>query len=191
MNRLLNTVEAQKKSENRKIRILQIDNKKLWRQTKVENFYCEKCKRITETAVKKVQEAYPVKNENVVIESDVRYCAVCGEALWDNALDEANLIRAYDKFKEQKGLLSSDQIKQTRKKYALSQSMFAKLLGVGEKTITRYENGAIQDKAQDNLIRLIDNAKIFEKLFRLNQKEIGPKEIRKLENILLQIKKTV
>lgn len=157
---------------------------------KVEKFYCERCKEVSTTTVKKVKEEYPVKNESVVIEADVRYCDICKEALWDNELDGANLIRAYDLFKKQKGLLTSDQIKQIRNKYDLSQSAFAKLLGVGEKTITRYENGAIQDKAHDILIRLMDDEAIFEKLFglRLNQKEISFKEMKKLESTLSQIK---
>lgn len=155
----------------------------------MEKFYCEKCKTFNETRVKKVKEEYPVKNENVVIEADVRYCAICGEELWDNEFDEANLKKAYELFKERNGLLSSDQIKSIRNKYDLSQSTFARLLGVGEKTITRYENGAIQDKVQDNIIRLMDDVVTFEKLLKLNKKELGAKEIKKLEKTLLKIKK--
>jgi putative zinc finger/helix-turn-helix YgiT family protein len=146
-----------------------------------EKIYCEQCKNVNDTTVKNIKEEYPVKNESIVIEANVRCCAVCGEALWDNELDGANLKKAYAVFKEQNGLLSSDQIKRIRNKYGLSQRAFAKLLGVGEKTITRYENGAIQDKAQDNLIRLMDDEKIFEKLAKLNQGEIGSKKTKQLE----------
>jgi putative zinc finger/helix-turn-helix YgiT family protein len=150
--------------------------------------YCEKCRQFNETTVKKIEEEYTVKNESIVIEANVRYCNVCGEELWDNELDGANLEHAYNVFREKRGLLSCNQIKQIRNKYGLSQSAFAKLLGVGEKTITRYENGAIQEKAQDNLIRLVEDAAAFEKLFKLNQGEISSKDVQKLKNRLLQIK---
>lgn len=155
---------------------------------KMEKFYCEKCKKLTDTRIKKVTEDYKVKDENVTIEANLRYCTVCGEELWDNELDGENLRKAYEEYKKKKSLLSSDDIKKIRSKYDLSQSSFAKLLGFGEKTITRYENGAIQEKVQDNLIRLMSDVMTFEKLWRLNKNELSDKEIKKVERAVLQIK---
>ena len=155
----------------------------------MEKFYCEKCKALSDTAVKIITEEYPVKDENIAIEAEVRYCTICGEELWDHVLDGDNLKRAYDAYKKKKGLLSSEEIKKIRNKYDLSQSSFAKLLGFGEKTITRYENGAIQDKVQDNLIRLMDEVSVFEKLWSINKNELSEKENKKLCEKLYQIKK--
>ncbi|MEC4184316.1 helix-turn-helix domain-containing protein [Adlercreutzia sp. R21] len=47
----------------------------------------------------------------------------------------------------------SCQIKEIRKRYGLSQQAFARLLGIGEASITRYENGIVPTKANANLIR--------------------------------------
>ena len=47
----------------------------------------------------------------------------------------------------------SQQIKEIRKRYGLSQQAFARLLGIGEASITRYENGVTPTKANANLIR--------------------------------------
>ncbi|MEY8460506.1 helix-turn-helix domain-containing protein [Eggerthellaceae bacterium 24-137] len=47
----------------------------------------------------------------------------------------------------------SSQIKEIRKRYGLSQQAFARLLGIGEASITRYENGVVPTKANANLIR--------------------------------------
>lgn len=47
----------------------------------------------------------------------------------------------------------SSQIKEIRKRYGLSQQAFARLLGIGEASITRYENGVAPTKANANLIR--------------------------------------
>ena len=47
----------------------------------------------------------------------------------------------------------SQQIKEIRKHYGLSQQAFARLLGIGDASITRYEKGIAPTKANANLIR--------------------------------------
>jgi putative zinc finger/helix-turn-helix YgiT family protein len=55
------------------------------------------------------------------------------------------------------GLLSPLEVQDVRKRVGLSQREMAKLLGVGEKTYTRWELGlSAQTKSMDNLIRLAD-----------------------------------
>ena len=55
------------------------------------------------------------------------------------------------------GLLSPLEVQDVRKRVGLSQREMAKLLGVGEKTYTRWECGlSAQTKSMDNLIRLAD-----------------------------------
>ena len=54
------------------------------------------------------------------------------------------------------GLLTSEEIKQIREKYGLSQRELARILGVAEKSIAKYEAGFVaQSKAMDNLLRII------------------------------------
>ncbi len=55
------------------------------------------------------------------------------------------------------GLLSPEALKEVRARVGLSQRDMAKLLGVGEKTYTRWELGlSTQTKSMDNLVRLAD-----------------------------------
>jgi HTH-type transcriptional regulator/antitoxin MqsA len=55
------------------------------------------------------------------------------------------------------GLLSPTELKQVRSRVGLSQREMARLLGVGEKTYTRWELAlSSQTKSMDNLIRLAD-----------------------------------
>ena len=49
--------------------------------------------------------------------------------------------------------ITPDDIKRIRGKYSLSQQSFARLLGLGEASIVRYENGQPPSKANANLIR--------------------------------------
>ena len=62
----------------------------------------------------------------------------------------------YDEYKKRVGLLTSKEIIAIRKKLNLTQEGLARIMGCGLKTITRYENGAIQDKVFDNFIRCLE-----------------------------------
>lgn len=53
--------------------------------------------------------------------------------------------------------ITAQQIKATREKYGLSQRAFAALLGIGEATIVRYEQGATPTRANANLILAADD----------------------------------
>ena len=49
------------------------------------------------------------------------------------------------------------EIKRIREQWHLSQVSFAALLGMSQATINRYENGALQQRKEDELIRACDN----------------------------------
>ncbi len=49
--------------------------------------------------------------------------------------------------------ITPDEIKRIRGRYGLSQQAFARLLGIGEASMVRYENGQKPTKANANLIR--------------------------------------
>lgn len=53
--------------------------------------------------------------------------------------------------------ITPQEIKRIRKKYGLSQKAFARLLGIGEASMARYENGKEPTRANANLIRAADN----------------------------------
>jgi len=68
--------------------------------------------------------------------------------------------------RKRRGLLTPREIKEVRERAGLSQSDMAELLGVGDRTYTRWETGrSIQNKSNDNLIRLVaKNAGLFAQL---------------------------
>lgn len=55
------------------------------------------------------------------------------------------------------GELTSQDIKRIREKYGLTQQGFARLLGLGDASVVRYENGQTPSKANANLIRAAEN----------------------------------
>jgi putative zinc finger/helix-turn-helix YgiT family protein len=138
--------------------------------------YCSKCEKEREIEVREEKEVYPVKGEETEILANVTYCKHCGKQIWNDEFEGENLKKAYKIYQNAHDLLLPEEIKAIREKYDLSQTLFAKILGLGEKTITRYENGSIQDAAQNVLIDLADDSEIFAKLIskaknRLSQPE--------------------
>ena len=127
--------------------------------------FCPKCEEYTEATLGVEKEAYPVRGEPIEIEAEVVICQKCGMKIFDEERDSQNLEKAYSQYRERHNLLSPDEIRTIREKYGLSQRALSRLLGWGEITIHRYENGAIQDKAHDNTLRLIEDPQGMLKLF--------------------------
>lgn len=84
-------------------------------------------------------------------------CDSCGEMfVTPDQMNRAQRTLA-SHLRRQEGLLEPGQIQQIREKYGLTQAELEALLGVGPKTVVRWERGTVfQNKATDQLLRLID-----------------------------------
>src|ERR1700684_607030 len=113
------------------------------------NLICEGCGPIGlhGTRIEKRQETYPVKGEDTSILADVRVCSKCGQDVFDKELDGGNLRKAYDIYRAAHGIITAEEIGLLREKYGLSQRGLGNLLGWGEVTIHRYENGSLPDES--------------------------------------------
>ena len=114
--------------------------------------YCEVCGKEVETKIITRQETFKVCGEDITIDTQILVCTECGEELFCEELDSATLVNAYNEYRRKHKLLLPDEIKKIREQYGLSQRSFAKLLNWGDKTIFRYENGSVQDKAHNSLL---------------------------------------
>ena len=116
--------------------------------------FCYECDKEQEVTIEKKKEVFPVKGDPIEVVSDVITCTVCGEEIFDITLDEQNLARAYQEFRNKHNYFSPIEIKSIRSKYGSSRKV-AKLLGWSQKTLVYYENGAIPDIAHhEQLLRL-------------------------------------
>lgn len=98
----------------------------------------------------------PLGQRRVDIDVELFRCPECNEEFYSS--DQANLrhVRAVEKARFEDNLLSPTQIKSIREGLNLSQRMFELILGVGEKTCVRWEQGRVcQNASTDRLIRLI------------------------------------
>lgn len=146
--------------------------------------FCPNCFNDKDFELRQEIETIIVRDEPIETCSTITYCKSCGDKVWNNEIDNYNLIKAYEIYKKNHSLLTSNEIKQIREQYGISQVTFSKILGLGEKTITRYENGCIQDNAQNNLILLAKNKYNFNVLFKRSKKLLTEAEINKIESNL-------
>ena len=144
--------------------------------------HCPNCGKEVSVHQIKREETIRVKGENITTMNDVLVCNECGEDIWDNVVDAETLDRAYRIYRGRHGLLMPEEIKRIRESYGLSQINFARILGLGDKTITRYENGSLQDEAGNNLILLSRNPSVFALLFQKNKHRIPESEQKRFED---------
>ena len=130
---------------------------------------CMTCDDVTECIIK--EEPYHASINGVEFDVMLKhaYCKRCGDESFSNELSLYNCLQRFDGYRERVGLLTSKQIKDIRKKRGMSQRDLARFLRLGEKTITRYETGTIQEKSLDLLLRLVDNDETYQVIKKLNQ----------------------
>ncbi len=142
--------------------------------------YCDECGREVETRVITKREAYDVCGESIEVDAQVLVCADCGEEFYCEELDNATLLRAYNEFRRRHKLLLPEEIKKIREQYGLSQRSFAKLLNWGDKTICRYENGSIQDKAHNSLLLFLREPENMRTYLTENEVALSRRQLNRL-----------
>lgn len=105
-----------------------------------------------------------------------------GAEIFDRNVEIENDKRLYDIYKKQNNLLTNFEIKKIRQKYGLSQKEYALVIGVGEVTVHRFENGAIQTEAIDSIMKLSNDPDNMAFLLLQNRRDID----ESLYSLLLQ-----
>lgn len=142
--------------------------------------YCDICKKETETKIINKKEIYEVYGEQIEVETQVLVCCDCGEELFCEQLDNETLIKAFNTYRKKHKLLLPEEIKAIREQYGLSQRSFAKLLNWGDKTINRYENGSIQDKAHNSLLLFLKNPENMRTYLAENEVMLEDRQVNKI-----------
>jgi putative zinc finger/helix-turn-helix YgiT family protein len=90
------------------------------------------------------------------IEDEWSECPQCKEAFYSAEQADARQRASINQARLEDGLLPPHKIRQIREGYCLTQRQFEEVLGVGEKTVVRWESGRVcQNQATDRLIRLV------------------------------------
>ena len=117
--------------------------------------YCPFCNSYEECEVSSVAYEATVRGVRFACVKHVALCKHCHEEVFVQHLADEDLATAYEQYKRETGLLTAEEIRSFRKAKGLSAAKLSAILGLGEKTITRFENGDIQSRSVDTALRLL------------------------------------
>ena len=155
---------------------------------KVIKTYCPFCDKEHDLEVVQKEEEVNVKGELIKYKEENYYCSSCDAEFCNGEMEDNNLLKAKDEYRKKHNLLTSDEIRNIREKYCLSQSDLALILGWGEVTITRYETKEIQNENYDKILRRInDNPYELYDCFKMNCNNFSQKKRMKILKKLFSI----
>jgi putative zinc finger/helix-turn-helix YgiT family protein len=100
----------------------------------------------------------------------LRRCETCGLEYFD---DEAEVAR-HRAVCAHLGVMEPERIRALRERYGLSRAAFARLTGLGEATLARWEHGSlIQNVANDRFLRLLEVAENFARLVSFQERDVS------------------
>lgn len=98
-----------------------------------------------------------IGRRTALVRDEFLRCGACGEEIYLPGEMERTQMRAARAIRSREGLLQPEEIRALRERLGLSQASFEALLGVGPKTVVRWERGTVfQNAATDALLRVID-----------------------------------
>jgi putative zinc finger/helix-turn-helix YgiT family protein len=115
---------------------------------------CPACENSTGLEVIRRPDEFDIKGEKIVIDITLYHCNECGKEFGSIKEFDDPLKAAYDEYRRRKRLLQPEEIVAFRNKYNFTQRELSDLLGFGAITLSRYENGALQDQAHDSILKL-------------------------------------
>lgn len=100
---------------------------------------------------------YPVHGAAVEVEEELYRCAVCGEEELTYEQAQAVQAQAARRYRDMQSLLQPEEIRAMRQRWGVSQAQLEQALGVGRKTVARWEAGRVlQNRSVDTLLRVLD-----------------------------------
>ncbi|MBI9049343.1 MAG: DUF4065 domain-containing protein [Anaerolineaceae bacterium] len=151
------------------------------------NGYCPVCKENSEQSLVEHNEELHVRGEKVQVVSEYLHCTKCKndfkkDPSAPDAQEVANMV-----YRERKGMMQPSELIKLRKSFGLTQKEFSLLLGIGIATLNRYENGALQTEAHDQMIRLYSNPKNLRSILAEKSEYFSEERYTELSNKLYDL----
>lgn len=116
--------------------------------------FCPNCESERSVQVERKSESIRVRDLDIPVAVEYFTCDACKEEFDDPRADDP-LEAVYREYRKRKGFVQPEEIRQFRKEKGLTQSELSSLLGWGSATLSRYENGALQDEAHDRALQMV------------------------------------
>ena len=150
------------------------------KKIKSEKRLCLICMEEHDVQIVILKDTEEYKGEEVSFDATYEFCDRADEYLETEDMIKANSLAMKDAYRERAGLLTSSEIIAIRDMYGVSQKDFSEILDWGGATITRYENHQVQDRAHDDVLRMIESdPKWFIQMLRRAEGRISDKAYRK------------
>jgi putative zinc finger/helix-turn-helix YgiT family protein len=146
--------------------------------------FCPTCMKDADVRIEDRRETLPVRGEDIEVEARVAVCSTCGEDVWLDELEDATLALAFAEYRRRHHLLQPEEMERIRRLWGLGQRAFAQLLGWGEITLHRYENGSLQDAAHDAQLRMAERSENVRTLLESNGGRLTPRQREAVERRL-------
>jgi len=114
---------------------------------------CPVCEKSTESALIRRAATVTVRGESFEVEEESIRCKGCG-ATYETMESPDAVAQANRLYRAKHEFMQPDEIRAFRNRYRLTQKELAELLGWGVASLSRYENGALQEEAQDRALRM-------------------------------------
>ena len=126
---------------------------------------CPNCGKVGHIHVLKERRAVDVREQSFTVDVESFKCDACGCEFEAVGAPDA-LALAYRQYRVANGLTQPEVLKNWRQSLGLKQAELATLLGWSTATVSRYENGALQDDAHDRAMRAAMTPTGFAELVR-------------------------
>lgn len=146
---------------------------------------CPSCEKESKFEMVSAIEDFNVRGELIKVKVEYYKCLTCGDEFEDPDSDYDPLDKAYREYRRQHGMIQPEEIRSFRKMFGLTQYELSKLLGWGGSTLSRYENGALQDETHEKALRLAMEPR---NLLRLIEETPEAIHEEKRERLILELK---
>lgn len=153
--------------------------------------FCEKCNNLVEYEIKEVDEKIEIKGKEYNYKRLIGYCKNCGEEISSNEINDENLIRIDNAYRNEENIIKTEEINKILSKYKIGKKPLSKLLGWGEVTLIRYLNGDVPSKVySDQLYKILNDDEYMSKILEENKELITEKAYNNVKKAINQLKET-
>lgn len=144
-------------------------------------YYCYNCDKEVNVKIEEKEVDMEVKGTKFVFLGEIAYCSECNEEIYISKINDENIKKANEKYREQINLIKVSEIEELLRKYNIGKEPLAILLGWGEKTILRYCIGLMPLKEYSDRLRELYNPFKMKELYNKNGYKITGVAQKKLE----------
>lgn len=150
---------------------------------------CSKCRKRVSYHVHKRPNKYVIKGFEVHYEEYYATCDECTEEIFVPDLQDANVERIDQTYREKNHLITKKDIEEIMSRYNIDKRPLSKLLGLGELTITRYLDGQLpSQKYSDMLYEILFDEQKLEGYIEKNQNSVSEVTVKKVREAIQVIR---